>query len=214
MAGMALTRRSTRRQRGLSLLFALMAMVVIALASVALVRSVDTSSLVIGNLGFKQDATAASGQMTEQALTWLQANAGVALQQDMAVFGYYASSMAAVDVTGANRGNAGRAQVLWNGGNCPAGGNCLQASAEQVFGGNRARYIITRLCATAGSPAAVNCAVPPGAAAVPGGNRGAPGYGDSGKIEGIVNNSVYYRVLVRVQGPRGTVAYTETIVQL
>jgi len=75
MTAMASIRRRTRRQRGLSLLFALMALVVIGLASVAVVRSVDTSSLVIGNLCFKQDATAASAQMTEQALTWLQANA-------------------------------------------------------------------------------------------------------------------------------------------
>lgn len=212
MTGMASTRRSGRRQRGLSLLFALMALVVIGLASVALVRSVDTSSLVIGNLGFKQDATAASGQMTERALTWLQANAGLALQQDIANAGYYASSMDAVDVTGANRANAARAQVLWSGGNCQPGSTCVQTSAEQVLGGNRARYIIMRLCATPGSPAAVNCAVPPGSAATPGGNRGAVDYNDQ-KIQLVVNNSVYYRVVVRVQGPRGTVAFTETIVQ-
>lgn len=212
MTAMASIRRRTRRQRGLSLLFALMALVVIGLASVAVVRSVDTSSLVIGNLGFKQDATAASAQMTEQALTWLQANAGVTLQQDIPAAGYYASSMDSMDVTGANRANAGRAQVLWSGGNCPAGSTCVQTSAEQVFGGNRARYIITRLCATAGSPAAVNCAVPPGSAAVPGGNRGAVDYNDQ-KLQLQVNNSVYYRVVARVQGPRGTVAYTETIVQ-
>ncbi len=213
MAGMAVIRRVGRRQRGLSLLFALMAMVVIALASVALVRSVDTSSLVIGNLGFKQDATAASGQMTEQALVWLQNNAGPALQQNMGNVGYYAASMDAVDLTGANRANAARAQVLWNGGNCPAGSTCLQASPVQTFGGNQARYIITRLCATAGSPAAVNCAVPPGSAAMPGGNRGAADYNNQ-TMQLLVNNSVYYRVVVRVQGPRGTVAFTETIVQL
>lgn len=199
------------RQRGLSLLFALMALVVISLASVALVRSVDTSGLVIGNLGFKQDATAAAGQMTETALTWLQANAaGLTLQNNVPNAGYYATSMDAVDMTGAFK-SQGRPQVDW----AAAGGcnNCLTPSVEASIGGNRARYVITRLCPTAGNPASINCAVPPGSAASPGGNRGAQDYNNL-NLQQIVNNSVYYRVVVRVQGPRGTLAFTETIVQM
>ena len=47
-----------RAQRGVSLLFALMALAAMLLAAVALVRSVDSGALVLGNLGFKQEATA------------------------------------------------------------------------------------------------------------------------------------------------------------
>ena len=59
------TLRALRRQRGVSLIFALMALAVISLAAVALVRSVDTTSLVIGNLGFKQVKAALSGPLGE-----------------------------------------------------------------------------------------------------------------------------------------------------
>jgi hypothetical protein len=50
-----------QQQRGSALIFALMTLVALMLAAVALVRSVDTSSRVLGNLGFKQEATAAAG---------------------------------------------------------------------------------------------------------------------------------------------------------
>ena len=48
---------SRTAQRGVSLLFALMALAAMLLAAVALVRSVDSGALVLGNLGFKQEAT-------------------------------------------------------------------------------------------------------------------------------------------------------------
>ena len=81
----------------MSLLFALMAMVVLSLAAVALVRSVDTGALVIGNLGFKQDALAAGSIGTEAAITWLQANAGTALDIDNQAKGYSSVAITALD---------------------------------------------------------------------------------------------------------------------
>ncbi|WP_124447640.1 hypothetical protein [Paucibacter sp. KBW04] len=208
------------RQHGLSLLFALMALVVLTLAAVALVRSVDTGSLVIGNLGFKQDATSAAGQAAEQALTWLNTNAGQTLRGDVAAAGYYASSRDSLDVTGHMSTASNRAVVDWTGDGCslyPAGsfGTCVAASPEIVLNGgnNRARYVITRLCAVEGNPAAIDCAFPLGAAMTSGGNKGSVDY-KQGKAVIAVNNLQYYRIVVRAQGPRGTVAFTETIVQM
>src|SRR3954462_15093002 len=45
---------SRRRQRGVVLFVALIIMVALSLAAVALIRSVDTTSNVIGNLAFRQ----------------------------------------------------------------------------------------------------------------------------------------------------------------
>lgn len=42
------------KQRGVVLFFALIALVAMSLAAVALIRSVDTSTLIAGNLAFKQ----------------------------------------------------------------------------------------------------------------------------------------------------------------
>jgi len=215
-------RTSRRGQRGISLLFALMALVVISLAAVALVRSVDTSALVIGNLGFKQDATSAASQAAEQAVAYLNANAGANLQNDSATAGYYASSRDALDVTGQGSTDPNRAVVDWTGdGKCSlyavgSYGLCVKASDEISLNGgaNKARFIITRLCATEGAPAAVDCAVPTGSAMTGGGNKGTPGYGAGQKAQVVVVNSQYYRIVVRATSARGTVSFTETMVQL
>ena len=46
----------------------------LSVASVALIRSVDTGTLVLGNLGFKQETTAQADQGTQAAIAWLTAN--------------------------------------------------------------------------------------------------------------------------------------------
>lgn len=209
-----------RAQRGLSLLFALMALVVISLASVALVRSVDTASLVIGNLGFKQDATATAGRATELALNWLRANAGATLHTDNAARGYYAASRDNMDATGQDTAHKGmRAVVDWTGAtDCSAFAKgsyatCMRSSAPVVLGGNTVSWVITRLCAAEGNPNGLDCATPPGSSGLPGGNRGAISYGE-GSLAMPFSSSQYYRVVVRVQGARGTTAFTETIAQM
>ena len=86
-------------QQGISLLFALMALVIMGLGAVALTRSVDTSPLVMGNLSFHQDTVIGSASAAEQAMSWLDANkAGVNLDNDRANSGYYASHVDALDV--------------------------------------------------------------------------------------------------------------------
>lgn len=211
-----LTRRA--RQRGMTLLFSLLALAALSLASVALIRSVETGSLVIGNLGFKQDATAAASQGAESAITWLRANIGTNLQTDKAASGYYAASRDALDVTGQGSTSATRAVVDWAGDQCNTYdnyGSCVKASAELSLNGgaNRVRYLITRLCASEGDPTAVDCAFPLRSATTSGGNKGVLDY-KAGKATVAVTTLQYYRIVVRSQGARGTVAFTETIVQL
>lgn len=63
----------TIRQRGLVLFLALVALVVLSLAAVALIRSVDTSTLIAGNLAFKQAATTSADAGVESAITMLAA---------------------------------------------------------------------------------------------------------------------------------------------
>jgi type IV pilus assembly protein PilX len=206
------------RQRGMSLLFALLALAALSLASVALIRSVETGSRVIGNIGFKQDATSAASQGAEAAITWLQANIGTNLHTDKPASGYYAASRDALDVTGQASGAANRAVVDWAGDNCASYavfGTCVSASAEQSLNGgaNRARFVITRLCSGEGEPTAVDCAFPLRSATTSGGNKGVVDY-KAGKAVVAVSTLQYYRIVVRSQSARGTVAFTETIVQL
>lgn len=208
-----------RRTRGVSMIVALMALVAISMAAVALVRSVDTSGLIVGNLAFKQDATATAEQASEQAVAWIGNNlVGNTLHNDVTASGYYATSLDSLDVTGRNTANTGRAVVDWARDACASYGSgsfgqCKPASDEVALAGNnRARWVITRLCASAGDPSsvAVDCSATLGSGASNSPNRGELSYA-VGRLSSTTY-SQYYRIVVRAQGARGTVAFTETIV--
>lgn len=59
------------KQCGVVLFFALISLLAIMLAAVALIRSVDTSTMIAGNLAFKQAATTSGDAGTEAAVAWL-----------------------------------------------------------------------------------------------------------------------------------------------
>ena len=91
-AGRILRRQA---QRGVTLMFALITLVALLFATLALVRSVDTGTILMGNIGFKQDATATADQATKASITWLNAKSTVlntdSLSQSLGQ-GYYAST--------------------------------------------------------------------------------------------------------------------------
>lgn len=208
-------RAMAARQRGASLFFALIALVSMALAAVALVRSVDTGALVVGNMGFKQDTTIASDQVAEAAIAWLSANAaGNTLQDNDSAAGYYASSLDTLDAAG-NGTDPGRSLVDWNGDGCAYGGSftgaCITPSPSVTYNANAGSYVITRLCVTVGPHNATgnSCATPPAGVAEQGPNRGSISYVTE-RLAGAAGGP-YYRVLVRTVGGRGTVSYTESV---
>lgn len=212
-----------RAQHGSALFFALIALVSLALASVALVRSVDTGTLVMGNLGLKQDATSASDQAAEAAITWITNNlAGSTLNNDNAAAGYYASSIEALDVTGGSN-DPNRALVDWNGDDCAYGSFtlCIKPSAFVTYKGStesdpvkakyeiKASYVITRLCTVAGPVAAGGCVTPITKVGGKAPSRGSVSYVTERLSE--AGGGPYYRIVVRAVGARGTASYTETV---
>jgi len=92
------------------------------------------------------------------------------------------------------------AGALTTGGLTPSAGGTDAA-------GNTVQYIVHRLCATTGAPHLANCAREPAST-----NTG--GSQTAGGIAPISNNRVYYRVTTRIEGPRRTVAYIQTIIAL
>ena len=222
-------RHSHAAQRGVSLLFALLALVALSLATLAVVRTVDTSGLVLGNVGFKQDATVAGDQAVRQAITWLKANAA-SLDNDAPNSGYYAStkeknadaSVTPVDSTGQQfvgaTANNARKLIDWdNDGVCnyaPSGtfASCtIKTVAIADVNGNKTRYVIFRLCASAGDANdEINnsCAKPLNSGSGASG-RGSLAYG-TGRFTAAAGP--YYRIVVRVLGARNTTSFTETIV--
>ncbi len=211
-------RRSVRKaQQGASLLFALMALVIMSLGAMALTRSVDSGSLIMGNLSFKQDTIVTASAGTEQAIAWLQNNINnPILNADQPASGYYASSLDKLDPTGTKTTAANKRPVVnWD-------GNCLGLSSlayehcditpfqGTAVNGNRIRWVITRLCDSVGPASGANlCLRPSSGGGSSGMERGELTAG--GRISGGAN-SPYYRVVVRVEGPRSTASYTETLI--
>lgn len=212
-------------QAGMSLIFALLALVAMTIGAVALVRSVDSGLLALGNLSFKQSGLTAGARATERAVGFLEANIfGTLLDADVPAQGYYATSLDALDPT-ARSASTGvvLALVDWDANGCLINGEavapaaCLQPSAEVAVGDDRARYIVTRLCSIPGAFNSIDpgtgqqqdCASPRVVGFAVADDKGAPKPG--GRI-GAPSYSPYFRVITRTVGPRGTVSFTETLV--
>lgn len=213
-----MARANVTRQRGLSLLFALLALLALSLAAVGLVRSVGGNSLAVGNLGFKLDATASSDRGAELAIAWLQANTtGITLDNNVTASGYYATSTDALDPTGRNTTASPRAVVDWDNDGCASVGGvysaCLEPSAAVSVAGNTVRWIITRLCASEGSKDDVTntCATSLSSGTVDDASSGGVDYG-AARGFGATTTNPYFRIVVRTVGGRNAVSHTETIV--
>ena len=130
------------KQRGVVLFLALIALVALSLAAVALIRSVDTSTLIAGNIAFKQSATTSADAGVESAIAWLtgvqSANSSINVLTNAthpfnitnAANGYY-SNANSIDLF---------ADATWSISTIPA---------VTDSSGNTIRYIIERMCRNA-----------------------------------------------------------------
>jgi len=196
-----------------SLAFALMAIVALSVAALTLVRTVDLGTLLLGNLAFKQDATAQAERALQQAQTWLQTHA-TELQEDATAAGYYASHPSGLDPTG-RRSDPNRVLIDWAGDGCAgqsSHASCTHRALRAGASGDGTvlRYAIFRWCSQSG-PANVGnnvCPQPAGG----GGAGNARGQVDYSRYERFTGGAgVYYRVLVRVEGTRQTVSTVEAL---
>ena len=90
-----------RRQSGVVLIVALIMLIAMTLAALALVRSVDTTNIIAGNLSFQQAATHAGDRGVESAIAWVENNAGL-LSGNVPASGYVANGLTAAPSKPAN----------------------------------------------------------------------------------------------------------------
>lgn len=192
------------KQRGFSLFITLVALLVMSLAAAALIRSVDTNTVIAGNLSFKQTATASADAAVETAIAWLVANNnGTSLNNSIPTSGYSAS------ITNAPTDPVGVAywdSVSVNA--CILNAGVCSTTAGQDASGNTSEYIIERLCATTGGTTGAQCVIPAASVNSTGNGEGVD------DIQIAVSKEVYYRIIVKVTGPRNTTSYVQTIVSL
>jgi type II secretory pathway pseudopilin PulG len=210
------------RQRGMSLIIVLIALVIISFAATALLRSTDTATLITGNLAFKKAALASGDAAAEQALAWINANgAGTTLQTDQPASGYYATSSDSCDLTGTRTPDDSTDNVNWSS-TAPAA-NCamvaLQVTPAGVASGYTTAYVINRMCNAAGDPLSLLAAdgfTPMTCSRISGGSttgstRTGAYYGNMA-LSGA--SQVYFRITARISGPRFTVRYLQTFIAM
>jgi Tfp pilus assembly protein PilX len=133
------------KQRGVVLFFTLIALLVMSLAAVALIRSVDTSTMIAGNMAFKQSTTTAADAGLENARNWIGTTYATNSGKNV-----YSDATNTFNLTDATRGyysNAGSVNLF-----ADATWNAITNIPEIIDASNNGitvRYIIERMCLTA-----------------------------------------------------------------
>ena len=204
--------RSPRQQRGMVLLFALIAVTIMLIGAVALISSFNTSLVTAGNIGFKRD---------------LSNQAERALSKVMLEF-VGSGGLNTTALRGNNKGNLNYSATVLPTNNQGIPTALLQKTTDFVLAGwtgaditsatgqnVTVRYIVDRLCSQVGDS---HLQLPPGVC-IRGGVGGRAGDGgdesrmrnkaeEGGQgVAAAVPIPVVYRITARAMGPRNTEAF-------
>jgi type IV pilus assembly protein PilX len=199
------------QQRGVVLFLTLLALLAMSLAAVALIRSVDTGTLIAGNLTFKQSTTSGADARLEDAMAWLSAQQLASDAKNVLMdpthfsnndnigAGYYSF----VDKTKSLTNMSAASHFLWTD---------ADSSPEIIDkAGNKKRYIIQRMCLTANTIVSVNECLFGGAPRPEDGGQEVPlpsevCIGPGCPVKG---QTPQYRITVQSIGPKSTTSYVQ-----
>ncbi|MEK6664244.1 MAG: pilus assembly protein PilX [Pseudomonadota bacterium] len=176
---------SGTRQKGVILFFTLIALVVMSLAAIALVRSVDTSISISGNAAFKQATVQTGDAGIEIAAAALPGIVLASAEQNIA--NQYFALEQPVDATGLPT------TINWGTVPCrDTAGTVVSCGDNSLY---RIQYVIDRLCGGTLPVTNIleNCVAK---------NPLDDGSKKNNAPQFTTSTKVYYRATVRVQGPR------------
>jgi type IV pilus assembly protein PilX len=196
---------SPRRQHGVVLFIALIVMVAMSLAAIALIRSVDTTNAIVGNLAFRMASILPANASIEQAAAALFPDADAAglgaipdKTADLPAQNYYARRLPGEDARGVPvlLQKSSTASLL------PKQFDANETTTAAI--NTHVTYLIERMCLAVGAPTTGNCdLVPP---------KGNPG--DTLGDANFGGTSVpFYRVTVRVDGPQNTASFVQAMLK-
>ncbi len=208
------------RQDGVVLMIALIILVALTIGGIALVRSIDTTNFIAGNLAFQQAATRSGEAGAEAGIHSVEignpaAMTTLALQADDFDRAYSASTPVGIwHAAGDLAGTPDNWENYWTTVIDPLLATAPGACAARVCvlpidnAGNTVAYTIQRLCQTAGDPVLLGtgCAGVAQQASLSGGSLG------SGSVPLPKVTQYYYRITTRIAGPRTTLSYIQTII--
>jgi hypothetical protein len=183
----------------ISTLIAVVVLVATLIAAMALMKSVDTANAIAGSMTFRQGAM----QEAERAYQDIRTNLDATFtpptsDNDNASQGYYASLQAHTSTT-----RPDVPDILLN----KAAGIVTMADGVTK---NHVYYVVERLCPTNGAATVTTCIVP--GTAISGGTSSNLTT-DPGIPFNTTGSAAAFRLTVRVDGPRNSVAYVQTILR-
>jgi hypothetical protein len=200
------------RQRGVVLFVALIVMVALSLAAIALIRSVDTTNAIVGNLAFRLASILPANASIEQAASALFSDADIgsvvhipdktinvpaenyfACRQGLPTCGGPVEDARGVPAVLQKKSTASALTMKFD-----ATDSSTPATDTQVT------YLIERMCGASGPATTLNCdLVPP---------KGNPG-NTLGDAEASPGSVPFYRVTVRVDGPKNTASFVQAMLK-
>ena len=183
-----------RQQQGVVLFVALIAMLVLTLGGVAIMRMLNSSTSLAGNIAFRQAALAQSDRGVNAAFAWIVGKTNVQLESDDGVSGYQSTRDANI--------------TDWT----QPGPWAANTVTLPTLNGYSVAYKIYRLCNSTGAvnnPGQV-CNTAFGTTGAGASNVGNSQNADAPQF--VANLLVHYRVVVRVLGPRNTASYVQVMI--
>ena len=188
---------SARKQSGVVLFVTLVALVIMLIASVALIRSTDANLLISGSLAFKRDVVnQAERSIPDIKTKFATGNLKLTTSREVdsaSQNNYYATIQPSNAV--------GIPNVLLNTSTFDSTmpNNNITYSAAGVT----VRYVIDRMCLATGAISTTNCTISTANTDTNGG-----GNEMDGKLSGV--DGVIYRISVRATGPKNTEAFMQS----
>jgi hypothetical protein len=197
-----------RAERGVVVFIALIVLVAMMLAGLATLRSSGSAILTAGNLALRQSATIAGDLGIESGLVWMRAQGPVTLENRNPGRGYYATFN---DLEPALPTGQQFDPILWGEANWEDPAKAVQVNnGAPDAAGNRVSFVIHRMCKLAGAPSGVGA--PANQECVTLSDPGKGGPKEPGAPAFTATSQVYFRITARVEGPKNTVSYVQTMV--
>jgi type IV pilus assembly protein PilX len=204
---------SPRRQRGVVLFVALIVMVAMSLAAIALIRSVDTTNAIIGNLAFRMASILPANASIEQAASALFSDADIGdivhipdKTINVPAENYYACRQGLPLCGGPAEDARGVPLVLQKYSTASTLPKQFDANETTTAAINtHVTYLIERMCLATGPATIDNCDLA----------QPKPNPGDTlGDINfGVATSVPIYRVTVRVDGPKNTASFVQAMLK-
>ena len=193
------------RERGVVLIFALIALVILLIGAAAMMASMNSSLFAAGNYGFKRDLTTQGERALNTVLTVVStgALATEALRQTDNKAQNYRASI----ITDTNP------QGLPNALLSTAAFDAIGVASNDITladAGVTVRYLVDRLCvAGTTTVSTANCTVAGNVAPTTASSSEAAGRAEDSSVGGVgaIKPTAVYRVSIRVTGPRNTQSF-------